>query len=433
MEPTLGPCNCDETGMCLCAVPRTTAIRTGRPPPVPRISVSTSPTAPRLPESACSPPSDGSEKSWPSCCLTNDPSSGTPSLKYGGACTESTSGSESCCTAPPTPPDGIMSPPGNPVPKELAPFIAGPSNALPELTPFNGGDTVRTEFPHFNPELPQLSFPPEFTLLDYSPMDDPLRLSLQARSHRYAPYPQAIQTPSTSYAGPSRTSQSNQPVGQPPAFDSDTLALWDQFLREDTSNEGKSGNMTNTENVSNVPNAFQASPPPSCSCGPGSSCVSCSLNNPGYVPSDAVAALIPTSCATELDCSTLAAAMALIEEDFPAVGETWSSSLPPLPGLTHEVFPINQANAKHSQTCPGSTSLQPNDTLSELQPNPKAALEQLGLHSTLSGTCTCKQKCASFLCTAEPSTALACREVEDSFVTCAFCDTLQKASTQSPF
>jgi len=397
------------------------AHRPGIPQSSPQMPLPVSHTTLVVSESSPSVPSVGSELSWPSCCLTNDPSSDIPSLKYGCG---STSGSESCRTTPPTPSEVNASLLGNNSPTEGKRFNSA-DIAPTKLAHFNLTNDVATGFTLLNSEQPLLTISPTFPLQNYSPVNNLLQLPSPSRSHRYTPYPQAIQMPSMSYTGPSIATQVVHPADPAPIFDPDTLALWNQFLQDDTTNASASelGSITNTADTSSLPHPLLNFSP--CSCKPGSSCATCSPNT-SYVPSASVSALIPNPCSTpctEFDCSTLAAAMALIDEDFPAVDECPSSAFPSLPGLSFDGSSVNQLSSDPLETVfPPPTSSHGDDATAQLLHNPKPVSEQSNTHPVVSSKCTCGQKCSCFFCRAEPSSDPVSGKIPESLLNCAFCN-----------
>lgn len=386
-----GPCFCDDTGICTCATPRTTAHRTNR-----RSSMPT-PISPTVPEGGSS-----GEKSWPACCLNVDPLSDSASLKY-GASAGNTSGSESCCTAPPTPSDADVARLGSNVPVD-------PGHFNPEQPQV---PTTATELGHFNPERSNTATTSNFDILNYSSsFDESLQLPLSTRSRRYTPYPTASQPSALPHAGPSRAPRPSQVTDQSNNFDSDTLALWNQFLQEDPPTGGIASNN------SDMPDAFQVTPqantsnadllsllqdqPPSstCACTPDSSCASCSPTELPSMPQN-LPLYIPLPCdrpCTEFDCSTLMAAMALIDADVPAVNGERAAAVRPAPGSS------------------STSGINPVVVPRMLQ----NTVSQFGTNA-LSNTCTCMQKCSCFLCHANPSDVPISAEACDSFQSCQFC------------
>ena len=272
---------------------------------------------------------------------------------------------------------------------------------------------------------------PGYTLLTYSqPVDDSLQFPLPTRSHRYTPYPTATQpSSSTSYPAPSRTSRSTQASEAVPDFDSETLALWDQFLREDTNGDTTRDNATLSNGFPPLPDTntsnndllslFGAPPPPpsSCSCSPGSPCGSCSSKDTESVESITASvtlnACTSASCG-EFDCATLVAAMALIDEDFPGVEDDSFSALLPVPDSNQNKNPMS---SNISLSSAATTTI----SIPQLMQDPKASSMQAKLQSALSGTCTCMQKCDCFLCRASVSDAPASEAALTSFQNCVFC------------
>lgn len=434
------PCTCDATGVCNCATPRTSASRAAHQSSIPASTSSVSPVSPNPTDPTTSAPAGHLEKSWPSCCLTTDPSSDAPSLKTHGACMGNTSGTESCSTSPQTPLEANPTHSvGNPAP-DLRHFIPDRSQApstAPELT-------------RFNSEHPTLSIDPDYSLLNFSqPVDGPVPFISPPKSHRYTPYPTATQQPSPAYPGPSRPSRVVPNTDQAGSFDSATLALWDQFLREDSSTTDNADNnqhmsdpfplvtqTTTSTKTTDVHFPFHNTPPSStCSCSPGSTCQSCSSGKSFQMPQSA-ATLLPAPCngpCVEFDCSTLVAALSLIDEDPADIGQNMASTLPPAASTTAASYtttplPSSSQSASISNTLYGEIF-----PTSQMHETAKASATQLKT-TAMSTICTCLQKCGCFFCPGNSSDA-PITEVEcQSFQNCAFCNSCQalnKAVTEA--
>ncbi|KAG8758683.1 hypothetical protein FRC14_007600 [Serendipita sp. 396] len=294
-------CDCDNTGVCNCAVPRTAVSKTGR-----RFS-SKSKTGELVTPVTIQPHTSPSRT--PDGCSSSDDSS-------------LTSGSSHCATVVGQTPSSSV-----PLPSPLQ--IAPPVDVL--------NSTIRPSTSHFDPLVDTAqhkegaSFSPSF------------QLRMQAKSQRYAPYPQSLPNAPISYAlsGPS-------PFVEEPSYDSSNLSnstsipedattaqMWTQFLRDELPSSISIADQTPS---SHLPPSSQ--PQLKCSCGPTCVCGSCATQpsppeNPTpsntSITSDSqpspfcLSSTSPSpasSLPTEVDCFDCSVLMAALDLDDDEISST---------------------------------------------------------------------------------------------------------------
>lgn len=239
----------------------------------------------------------------------------------------------------------------------------------------------------------------------------------QTQSRHYDPYSQAIQTPLASYGGPPKAfdvhpnthAQAQAPdLGH--AFDSETLALWGQFLREEHGTDEAASMMS----AAKMQNPFQdllTLPAPTKSCPSGSCCETC--------VADGKCCEMSALC-TALGCFSLEAGIEHNEGRIPVAGEGAALAIPPHSQSTLDL--------DYSQVFLGLGSSHPDGSTIGIPA--QSGLEAASQEFPPTAPCICEESCTCPVCDAKSAEDMLSWDLCEFCVVCLFCVNSTTASLQ---
>jgi hypothetical protein len=188
-----------------------------------------------------------------------------------------------------------------------------------------------------------------------------------------------------------------------PTFDSETLALWGQFLGDEHgTNEAGS-----IKSAANMPNQFQdlpTLPAPTSSCPPESCCETC--------VADGKCCEMSALCIS-LGCFSLEAGIEHIEEHIPIAGEDASLAILPhsQPTIEPDYFPVSYPDISGIAA--------------------QSGLEAASQEFASAAPCICEESCTCPICDAKSAEDMLSWELCEFCVACLFCINSTTASLQS--
>jgi hypothetical protein len=400
------PCDCDNTGVCTCAIPRVTP---SRKPNLQRQSSQSTSTTEK---------SSTIERRASIGASSSDSSLG--SSKATGYSTDQSSSTSNCCSNKPT---------------SIDPTLTTP--AVPTISP-----TLTDPLTHFNPQQYQ---PDNFnSILSSDPLwFDVAGTQQSLRSNRYTPYPQP------NYSNPSQLVSRPAPAVQAPisdpTYDAKTVALWEEFLRDDDLSSTQPSTLpietanpqplsqNNLELLSKKTHD-PLQPPPNCVCVDGSVCSACSPESITSLTSIETPACDTATTANLFNCDTMMQAILALKDELgikgdvcphayaaaAAVAAVESSKQTSTPLVSKDLFPelaksypsyqeLAKSFPELSKSFPElSKSLsQQYETLTSLSSlqNP-SQLPPIPSSDTAINGCTCGPACTCFICSGNNGTDL---------------------------
>ncbi|PVG02192.1 hypothetical protein CPB86DRAFT_870483 [Serendipita vermifera] len=392
------PCDCDNTGVCTCAIPRVTSSRNPNPR---RQSGQTASTADKPSKTARRESLSGSSSE--SSLL--HPLSDSGSSMYGstaGYSTDQGSSTSNCCSKPASTSAASTA------------SVIPPAPSVPEgLTHFN---------PPYQPDNLNSILPPDPFWYDMVGTQQPLR------SNRYTPYPQPNY--STSSALANKPVPTAQPPVSDPIYDPKTVALWEEFLRDDDPPSTQPS--TSTVQITNPEPQPLTIPIPqkhhtNCICTNGATCSACSPDSVASFPSIATPTCESVAVANAFNCDAMMSAILALKEELPITGDVC-----PLAAMA---IAATQQATKTAPTSVSTSDLFPELSGSYQLSQPVASLSPPQLAPLPSSNpaitgCTCGPDCTCFACSGNNGTDLtlpgkdACKSCSSCLSCSAFNQTL---------